>query len=495
MRASPAVALLLAFLAPVSGWAGPITLLERLPEKLAIDGELSEWTQPPSVALGAGDEVAGPEKVGSPRDLSARLWLSLTTEGLVVAGELTDDVLLFPEKDRLVNADHVEVWLAFPEAKMPPLGFANQFGDQEVPDAAACDAMGEGETRETCKEWLAVQKKRRGKLERFFTRQYSISPQGLRELWATSGGKPEAPVKACCSAASAAVVKKAEKGWRFEARIALEDLPATAQFPLRDVKVMVDLVDADAGIQKLETFLSSSAKRKLGRPETFNAVTLASPLRFESEPPLLEAFLKDVVQGNYFYVPGRPVAAVYGFENTPVGYQYVPSEPSPSVRRYALGKLEQVAALGDVKVYRGPSVEGTRLWSFKDGKQVAHYPAEGELRATAERPPGLHLLYTWTHTMNPLGAGACGACPVHEMWVVALLPDGKFKELVSEEIMESGFGDEWSYVDVTFKAARDFSSFGFMGTQEPAGESKAKPRPWKKTWRWDEKSKSYVEGK
>lgn len=472
-----------------------LTVQEGLPANLAIDANLSEWTQPPSVVLGAGNQVAGRMKVQSPDDLSARIWLAVSADGLAIAGEVTDEKVRFPQGTDIINADHVELWLAFPPATMPALAFANQFDEIEVKDAAACDQLaseaqkqfGEGDAA-SCKQWVAQQKRRRASLERLFARQYLIFPQTVKETWATEkvgGEPPESPHKPCCTASNA-VVKPFEKGWRFEARIGFEDFPAAAQFPIKDLRVLVDVVDADEGIVKLETFVSSSSKRKFGKPETFNAVTLRQPLVFDSEPPLV-ATLVTAGDRSVFYFPGKPVGAAFGFHNEPVGYQYTPSAPSPIITRYALGTLEPVATLGEIKVYPVPTVNGPRYWSFRGNKPIDKHNAGDAIEAMVERPPGLHLLISSEGTVSPLGTGACGACPLHSIELVTLDGKGKFQSLLSDDISETGPEEP---VEVKVIAEKDLTRFGFEGELQPEAEGAAKP--WKKTWRWDDAKKRYV---
>jgi hypothetical protein len=490
-----------------------VSLIEGLPPKLVIDGDLGEWTGPPSLTLGAADQVAGPSKPSSPADLAARVWIAIDADGVAIAGEVTDDKVLFGTAKTMVNADHLELWLAFPAAPLPPLGFANQFGETELHRESDCN--GEIDHPDACKQWFAKQTRRRATLGRIFVRQYLLGGTGLSETWASMlAGKHAAdPVRACC-ASSSGLVKQVPGGWRFEARIGLADLPASAKIPLKDVKLMVDLVDADVGTDKLETFLSSSPTRKFGEPDTFNAVTLAKPLAWESSPPVL-----GMIAAKYpgtFFQPGRPVPSAWLFANVAVGYQYTPEQQSPSIVPIPLGTLKVVGRVGDVDVIAGPSPDGPELtddgkpfwiaarlpaalWTFRGGAPMAHWViGDGTLAGMANRGDSLHLLVTTEGTLSRLGTGTCGACPTHAISVLAIDSSGKITELLSDEIDESfseddGQGGTVEYSDVTISAARDLSHFGFSGTKM-VGEGMHEVR-FQKSWRWDAAAQRYVEEK
>jgi hypothetical protein len=276
---STSTALLLLAAAPAAGGASAqgFRLHEGLPAGFQVDGKLDEWKQPPSALLGAASQVAGKSKVSSAKDLSARVWLALGPEGLAVAGEVHDDRVQLSTKPEHIHEDHVELWLALPQPALPPIAFINQFGEHEVPDLAACESeeLLRSDNPESCRTWWKEQVARRKQLVGAFTLQYgllsgSVVRYGPKD---TVGSIHYEPM---------------EGGYRFEALIPPDAFPRTAEAPLRHLQVLVDLVDNDEGPGKLETFLSSSPRRKFGDPSTFHAVKLTRPLRFGAWPELFE---------------------------------------------------------------------------------------------------------------------------------------------------------------------------------------------------------------
>lgn len=349
----------------------------------------------PSLILGAADQVAGPAKPSSTADLAAKVWIAIDADGVAIAGEVTDDKVLFGTAQTMVNADHLELWLAFPAASLPLLGFANQFGETEVHGESDCN--GEINHPDACKQWFAKQTRRRATLGRIFVRQYLLGGTGLSEAWASMlAGKHAAdPVRACC-AWSSGLVKKVPGGWRFEARIGLADLPASAQIPLKDVKLMVDLVDANVGSDKLETFRSSSPTRKFGEPDTFNLVTLAKPLAWESRRGPGDSrreVPRDVLLAWEACTLGVAVRECRG---------RVPVHARAAVtldRSHPAWHAEDGGRVGDVGVIAGPSREGPEL-RRREALLDRGAPSRGVVdlpRRRADRPPGDRRRHTRWH--------------------------------------------------------------------------------------------------
>lgn len=483
---------LLALLLLAAPPAPEVHVSESLPPRFSADGDLKEWASLKATELGADKQVAGPVKLAGAADFSAKVWVAVTKEGLAVAGQVTDDKVKLADSTKMIHADHAELWLALPAASLPPLAYANQFGEIEVPDADACDSLEEIEDPDACKAWVKEQRARRASLEKLFVRQYVFTTSGLTETWSTVPGKdgkaPEAPQRACCSA-SKSVVKAAPGGWVFEAWIDVLDFPATAQVPLRDLALLVDFADADDQTEKLESFVSTSPRRKLGRPTTFSAVTLQGSLLWETDPPLLARFSKG---HSIFYFPAMPMPAAYYFVNPPVGYQYSPSQPSPAVVTMKYGD-PAVAKLGDLSVYWAESPHGHGLYSVRKGVVVDGFPNEGKLVTHVKRSgtDTLQFVILNEGTVSELGTGACGACPLHSLTILSLDASGSFKQLLSEEIAESVPDDDGNMLDsLKLDHEKEFIRIGFVGSKLAAdGEKKT---PYKRYWKWDAKQKTFV---
>ncbi|HKV10571.1 MAG TPA: ankyrin repeat domain-containing protein, partial [Thermoanaerobaculia bacterium] len=424
-------------------------------------GRVGEWTGlPPSVALGRGDQVAGGSKVRNEADFGTRVWLAFGEEGLVVAGEVRDDAVLWPAgPGDLLASDHVEVWLAFPGVGMPDLGFGSQWGWTDLPGLKACaeaDFISEDTVLEECEQWVGWQLERRRVLPRLFVRQFLIAPDQVTEAFWHEAlsilGEDDVPpeTKACCAGAVSRF-QPAAGGYTFEALLPPGLWPATRQMPIQEVRLQIDFVDNDAGHEKQETFLSSSRERKFGRPETLNRARLAAPLAVESDPPLAASLLAG--PGSRFVVPGRTVTRLYSLKNFSVGYQRQPEVPSPALLQADLPR-EPAAQWGDVAVYltladwSDLSGEPTyRLLSFRGRELRGSVPLAGECFETyllaepeARATDGTRGFFFVCHgSRHPLGSGMAGAAEELDVSAATLHQDGRLA-LLGEEHLDSNVG-------------------------------------------------------
>ncbi|NMO15293.1 hypothetical protein HPC49_09250 [Pyxidicoccus fallax] len=393
-------------------------LHEGLPAGFQVDGKLDEWKQPPSLALGAGNQVAGEMKVASPADLSAKVWLAMDAQGLVIAGEVMDDKVQLTNPKRDINADHVEVWLALPQPKMPPLAFISHVDEHRVTKESDC-AKASPEDPAKCKTWFKQQTARRKQMQADLVAQYGLTPKGVVRfgLNGTVGQARYEPFPG---------------GYRFEALIPTSAFPRTAQAPLKDVRVLVDLVDSDEGGVKQETFLSSSPKRKFGDASTFHAVALKKPLRFGKWPELLERALKE--QPGASYAPGPDADALQVWLNPAVAYQFVPDSPSPDVVQVDLGSVTSLGKVGDVELVSVPAVAdamGTvsRWVVSRRGQTILGTQDVGRDQVkVVQRAPGMHVVQVYDGPNNPMGSGACGACPLVYFNHFTMDAQGKFSK-------------------------------------------------------------------
>jgi hypothetical protein len=427
LSASTALLLLAAPSAPGNSASPNLRLHEGLPAGFKVDGKLDEWKLPVSITFGADHQVVGKSKVSSPRDLSARVWVALGAEGLAVAGEVQDDSVHLSTQADHIHHDHVEVWLALPQPTMPPLAFVNQFGEHEVPTAAACEGnedIVDGDPAK-CRAWWREQAERRKQLVRPFTVQYGLMSGSVIRFGPkdTVGSIRYEPMPG---------------GYRFEALIPPSAFPRSAEAPLRTLKVLVDLVDNDEGKGKLETFLSSAKGRKFGDPSTFHSVTLAQPLRFGAWPELLERILK-ANEHISSYQPAPDAQVIDVWVNPAVGYQYQPEEPSPKVVSLDLSRQDPQGKLGEVELLLVPGEVGFRgyaeEWMISRRARTlldARRSGTRELRV-APRGKELHIVLVHENTLSALGTGACGACPMMSFQLVKMDAQGRLVEVESLE--------------------------------------------------------------
>jgi hypothetical protein len=457
----------------------PLTLVPAWPAGASVDGDLSEWADAPGMDLGK----AGP-------DGGARVWLAPSGEGLFVAGEVRD-VDVRP-------SDRIEIALAFPGAELPPLGFASQWGTEEVPSAAWCEdperLTGPDEERDrlACKQWFEDNTAKRRAIPALFRAHYTIGQAGaaLRAA-ATPPGIAGAVEGAPPPLRS--VVRRFDKGYRFEALIPPEALPATSEAPLLTLRAVVEVIDA---VAEGERVFSSAPASRVENVETWTEAILKAPVHFGRAPALLERVLEKAwvsfeEQRPFYYLPSNPNQVRF-LVNPVLGYQAMPEVPSPAVVVVDLDDQRPIGALGEITVVDLPLHPG---YGFTPWRGLATFRA-GELIDLAEasdfepskavaRPPGLHLLRTYNGTMNPLAVGMCGACPRVDFEVVQVDATGRF----AEPLTFGGVGG--SDVDKLEALAMNArTGFGVRGnTEDPSSGAKT---GFEIVYRWDTKSSEYV---
>lgn len=514
-----------------------------LPKGFSLDGTVSEWTGTPTYTLGAGNQIAGADKVKNANDFAAKVWLAQDSSGIYVAGDVTDDAVLFPQNnDQLIKSDHVEFWLSLPSAAMPPIGYANQFGDFEVSSPAACEGTGENiiEDPAGCKKWWQEQKTRRDKMQRLFNYQYGLTSLGVSELYGSlvtpelfKNVNKRVRITEKGPTASSVKFTKTATGYSFEGFIALDDFPASAEWPLKNAKVVVDIVDNDTGNTKQETFLSSTPKRKFGDANTFDAFTLDSSIigkaavAPDTQPAVMGFLLGQQALSNpsptegskpdfpsFFYYPvssknNNILPEAFVFHNPAQGYQYSPTEPSPDIMRIPLGKLPERLRLGDVTIYESPFIVGlgspyNALLSIKGGKIVGQYPmADMDFKQVAPFNDGSGALFwlLYEGPMSRLGAGQCGACPSTEYTLVSVDKTGKFTTGCEGSQIDGNIayddslpeGSSYFVEGVTYNIDAKKFQINISGNYVPVDEGKDPPKKFSHGHRFDVASKQCVE--
>jgi len=475
-------------------------LPDELPPAFALDGDLSEWTRPPDVVLGAAQQLSG-DPVRGPEDFSARVWWAMRLDGLVVAADVRDDAVLLPTPgaDPLL-ADHLSIWIALPGATMPPIGFASERGTLIVNSPSDCvssqDVAG-------CKTWLSAQNPRRATLGRLFIRQYTLTPTAIVETWGNSC--VPAPVEQPSAAQvfcrmSQIALKRDEGGYHLEARVALTEFPATNQNPLSRVGLLVDAVDNDRGHDGQERTFSSSARADPNRPDTLPRYDLRRPPLFDSNPPLFAAVtLHDPTPGLFFFPATRLVAA-YVFENLVLGGQRTPVLPSPAITALDWSQPRRLGSVGHLAVYEVPEdsadcagcAVGRRMVTLRDDRVVSVY----ELGAATVRGFALRgeLLYVVVAESGPSDPLLPDSPREHEITAMTIDEHGEFQTIADDDIVEGEPQDGLIYQSVTVQVTPDGSAFGFVGKRAHE-ESPGELQPFSRLTELNTTSGVYVPGK
>lgn len=449
--------------------AATAVLPDDLPPGFALDGDLSEWTRPPDLVLGPDQLLSG--EGGDASDFSARVWWSVQLDGLVLAVDVRDDVVLLPSADDdPLLADHVSLWISLPPAELPPIGFASEQGQSVLKGPADCVPLG-GDA-EACRAWFAAQPPRRARLSRLFLRQYTFTPDGVTETW---GGlcvpapieRPERGHAACRS--SQVALRQGEGGYRVEARVALTDFPATHDNLMTHLRLLVEAVDNDVGRDGQEVAYTSDPNADPNRPSTLPRYDLLRPPLLDSDPPLFAAVELHDPDPGLFYFPALKLAAAYTFENLALAGQRTPTLPSPQVTALDWTRPRRLAGVGDVIVYEIPASRagcagcavGRRL-ALARGDQVFALDelGLGSVKGFGLRGEALHLIVAESGPMDPLDPRSPRE---HTVRALTVSKGGEIEEVFSDALVEGEPEDGLVYSGISVQVTPDGSAFGFVG--------------------------------
>jgi hypothetical protein len=431
----------------------------------------------------------GQPKPASAADAAAVVWLVFTREGVTLAADVTEDVVALPESETGVEQkDHLALWLAFPPATLPQMGFQYVQGhihaDLEgvITGASWCDTEEGGkvfDSAEQCRTWVDGQVTRREGLMRLFTRRFLVSSAGVQEAYATAIDTPtglgELSWPAGCEGCTAKAVPRAG-GYSLEARLPLSALPATASDPLDEFRYRIDVSDVDPSGP------ASVLSTERGRASEVSAQARLDPPRaFESTPPMVGSLVTN--DETIFVFPAETVRVVYGFINRLLGYDEVYQVDSPIVAEVKFPDTPAVTVRG-VDVYMAPSGTGmnggttSELVSFRGGVRVGSFKGvcgDDRLDDVFSKDLGACVLVAFlcSGPKNPVGFGACGACPFMSYEVVAISASGQMASAGESGSFDCGDGGE----EVTIGQATN-SGFTLRCSGEFSGQPSSERVRW-----------------
>lgn len=472
---------------------------------LASASALCQQSNPVAIFLGVpADLSSGPATFNLiPKEPGARtgkIWVRYAEDGLHIYGQVDanpNDVRWPVEKKDMLSSDHAEVWLSTTaNIDMPPIGYGNQFGETDLKTPEDCvpkddeGKPGDPNTPDVaaCRRWYATQLEYRKQFERLFTRQWLTAPagdqshtQGQFEDFATSAyhslsddyyanelpeilrpkaddgftsnfnSKFQQPVPDPAQGAQPVAT-----GYIFDILIPWSAFPPSNETNLHYLWLMVDVFTHAPDGKKMGALSTTSPTRVWGKPSSFNQVVLNVP-RTYSITPCQAASVPNAYDGKsnaewYFPTSGDDpliLNNIFYIENPAVGYMYSPSGVSPIVR----AEEQFWKTLPDGSTICGPellyrkgkvtkSLNVTVAKKYFDAKQLD----DGWLMVRSG--PDMS-------TVSPLGTGMCGSCPVVDLDMYAVSPNGDVTTALALNNVFSGEQDEPA--DADFSIAPDWS--------------------------------------
>lgn len=447
---------------------------------------------------------------------AGKIWVRSTDEGLHVWGkvQVNDGDLQWPkEKSEMLASDHVEIWLsASAKVEMPPIGYGNQFGENDlrsVADCASTDADGgaggpPGADTKTCERWYGAQVEYRKQFERLFTRQWLTAGPGAmgqvpvfedfaNSAWANlnKGIFENALPKALEPRGREGVVSDFEEDfgknegnrgvpadYRFHFFVPWSAFPPTQELNLKDLWLMVDVFGAAPEGKKMGPLSTTSPDRVWGRPSSFNHLALDAPRKHEISPCQAPGEEQDMYGKPhavwYFPMNGKEpleLSKVYDIENPAGGYMYAPDGVSPIFKED--DHFWKTAP--DGAIVCGPELG----WRKSGVAKASTFPVEQQYFEAKALSDGWLLVRTGPDmsTLSAFGSGQCGACPVVNFRIYTISPKGEMTSALDINDVFSGGAGEAS--DGDFAVVPDWKKITFYESfDNAAGEEN---ESWKAT--------------
>lgn len=373
-----------------------LEVAEILAAEGVSDGDLGEWTSPPTFVT---RDLEGTE---------SRIWIAIGTDRVRVAAK--GDVA------------RVEVAMASPPPTLPLIGWRNWMDDvepvveEDCPGLAGVGGVASPEEILRCRAWVRQAVVDRDALAARFRSRIVI------EAGASVDGAP----------IDARVVRSDDA---LELDLPITALPATTQIPLTALRVI-----ARVGAR--------TSRWGEPAPELWPLAKLATPVRFGVRPELAAAAIAhtDLEHRLTFYEPGvggSQVQLVYHHISNELG---IPSTPSPSIAELPTDKLRRVGsfagqALVQIPVDWGQTQIERLALQGSDGrlKMLDNALVESAPVRVVQRDGGLDLVYLEAGIRNPAGRGYCFACDKVSVHVLRVDRSGAtrlFDEDIDADAME-----------------------------------------------------------
>ncbi len=364
---------------------------------------------------------------------NGQISITSSASGLLIEGKVDGPATLSPK-------DHVEVWIASePVAKLPPIGWGNQFGETDLKSETDCPT-------DSCKAWFRKQLKYREQFKRLFVRQWQLMPSQTVESYA----KPAADnIKAKLLAPAVNDgVRMSSAPNTFHITVPYSAFPPWPSLEVKEVWLMVDVFGP-------ASFSTTAPHRKWGDPATFNHLTIDHPLQVQLSPcayPLPQPDLFGNQQPTFVYpVPAatKVINQVVTVLNYTAGYQDDPTGPSPT---------EELRTVFSRSTTSGASVCGPNLAFSKGAVNVkTDQVISDQGFDTKVLADGWTLVKTGPRAdYSPFGSGECGACARAQLKVYAISPEGKVDNAL--DIYEM-VGNETEAADLDF--TKDWNTANF----------------------------------
>jgi hypothetical protein len=392
----------------------------------------------------------------APGARKGRLWVRNIGHALAIDGEVDGDAPVWPRnKNHILEADHVEVWLAIvDDVPMPPVGYGNQFGAVELASESDCgksdpprSEAADPKDLEKCKKWYRQQLRYRTRFKRLFEYQWLLTPNYAEEAYATPAyeeivrdyasdqGRYEEEIPKLLKPAEKTVQGWLQQyggqpGYRFTVYIPWNALPASNTLDISRLRLLVEVFNPAPDGKKTGPYSTTAPGRKYGKVETFHLLELSTPKHYQ-----LSACGGDLkVQDKYgdslpgWFVPRVDngfgwISKAFAITNEAFGYMYGPDGLSPVVHEqdFFFKGIDQ-----------GEWICGPKL-TYKKDDAVHTFDAfvDHEGFNLKKLDNGSMLVKVGPRTYySTFGSGACGACPRTDLRIFSIDKNWNLKKAI-----------------------------------------------------------------
>ncbi|WP_437284231.1 hypothetical protein [Sorangium sp. So ce406] len=429
-----------------------ITAPARMPDTIAIDGDISEWGSlvpppPPAPRSSARSTRAAPPPDPNPRDAPSRISVALTRDGAYIAADLAE-----------ASSEGIWLGLLAPAPELPPIGHMTTGGGM---DRLGCEQGFDGGGAMTPQELKACQEIV-GRYEAFaaahearFRRFFRIDRDGIK---AVGEGSALAPI-----AGARAAFKATSRGMTVEALVPPSGLPRVAEAPL--------------GGMGVHAIAATSPAPPAPAEEQWVRISAPEPVAFEPHADLRKAACE---------------TADRAFK--PIAFSYHPGSPHEfEVVGYGASGSLSVEPRTEL-VYR-PQIESGKVqvsylftagvWAaiLEEGKLIDTVLLSGTPMGSVVRGKEIFLFSYHESSREDVPVGTMA-----EWQVLSIGPDGSYREGVSHEFRMSS-----AWHSVAELHTPSFDTIGMRGVPVHLGlEENTSGKAVEVRWRFDKRQGVYV---
>ena len=421
-----------------------------------------------------------------PSARSGDISISEDDTGMLISGAIDGSKPIWPENasSDMSTHDHIDLWISDgTDARFPPIGWGNQFGNPTLDSANDCDLNAKDgldnplSDPAKCKIWFADQVKFRDQFKKLFYRQWHIAPNISREDYASPAfdslpGYVQEELAMLKPNGSPTISitddPTGKHAYTFTIKIPWNILPPIQSLNMNKLNMLVDIFSPSTDNGQSEHYSSISDSAATNDSRAFKMVALPKPKQYS-----ITSCKYKLSDNGDFSAPSfsdRAVPYIFPSDNQNIdtdfmvdnmihGYQYNPDASSTSPTAYSLGYFEKEIGAGD-------SICGPKL-AYRNGSNIIYsdtIATSSSIEAKRISDDGVLVKSGPFSFSSYYGSGQCGACTRGKFTIVYF--DLKNSTTTTAFSFETVFDSN----DVDFDIAKDWMKITEYDYDQPIGD-------------------------